>query len=201
MLIDLTDHLRCPADHREEYLVVLPEEMRGRHVMTGDVGCPLCGRTMVVKGGILRLGNPPPVEGQSALTAESIAALLMLDGPGGYVALVGNAGCLARDVALELPGVHFVAINAPSHLTEGGASDGWSVLYAERFPLKEACLRGVVIGSDVARDEDWIRGAARALLPGLRAVIEGEVPDGIGLVTLAKSPGCWVGQRGTATGQ
>jgi hypothetical protein len=41
MFIELTDHLRCPADHAESYLVLLPEEMRERSVRTGRLGCPV----------------------------------------------------------------------------------------------------------------------------------------------------------------
>ena len=32
MFIELTDYLRCPADHAESYLVLLPDEMQERSV-------------------------------------------------------------------------------------------------------------------------------------------------------------------------
>ena len=55
MFIELTDHLRCPADHTESYLVLLPDEMQDRSVRTGRLGCPVCGRTYVLTdGGHLR---------------------------------------------------------------------------------------------------------------------------------------------------
>ena len=34
-----------------------------------------------------------------------------------------------------------------------------------------------------------------AVLPGLRMVIEGEVPDLAGIEVLAESPGIWVGRK------
>ena len=38
MFIELTDHLRCPADHAESYLVLLPDRMDGRSVREGRLG-------------------------------------------------------------------------------------------------------------------------------------------------------------------
>ena len=43
MFIELTDHLRCPADHEEAFLVLLPDQMDGRAVRGGALGCPVCG--------------------------------------------------------------------------------------------------------------------------------------------------------------
>ena len=43
MFIELTDHLRCPADHEESYLVLLPDEIRERSVRAGRLGCPVGG--------------------------------------------------------------------------------------------------------------------------------------------------------------
>ena len=52
MFIELTDHLRCPAEHEESYLVLLPERMEDRSVREGRLGCPLCGRTYAVVDGV-----------------------------------------------------------------------------------------------------------------------------------------------------
>ncbi len=42
MHIELTDLLRCPADHDEAFLVLLPDRMEGRRVLAGHLGCPMC---------------------------------------------------------------------------------------------------------------------------------------------------------------
>ena len=60
MFIELTDHLRCPADHEESYLVLLPDRMDGRSVREGRLGCPVCGRTYRLANGILDLGGDTP---------------------------------------------------------------------------------------------------------------------------------------------
>jgi hypothetical protein len=38
MFIELTDHLRCPEEHDEASLVLLPDELAGRSVRTGTLG-------------------------------------------------------------------------------------------------------------------------------------------------------------------
>ncbi len=70
MFIELTDHLRCPADHDESFLVLLPERMEGRSVRAGRLGCPVCGRTFELVDGVLDLGgaapDPPAIDAVSS---------------------------------------------------------------------------------------------------------------------------------------
>src|SRR2546421_743598 len=56
MFIELTDHLRCPADHEEQFLVLLPDRMEGRSVLSGELGCPVCGRVVRVEEGVADFG-------------------------------------------------------------------------------------------------------------------------------------------------
>ncbi len=91
MFIELTDHLRCPADHDESFLVLLPDSMEGRSVRTGQLGCPVCGRTFQLADGVFDTGDAPRAGcgSGSALDADALTALVGLSGPGGYLALVG----------------------------------------------------------------------------------------------------------------
>ena len=57
MFIELTDHLRCPADHDEAFLVLLPDELDGRSVRTGTLGCPVCDRRFALRDGVLLVEN------------------------------------------------------------------------------------------------------------------------------------------------
>ena len=190
MFIELTDHLRCPEDHPEQYLVLLPTRMEGRRVIDGELGCPLCGRVVALADGAAIWEGSPASTGTTALTAEAVAAFLGLGGPGGYVALVGNVSVLAPGLAPLLTGVRLVMVNPPADSPDG---DAGSVLRAPRLPLKTASMRGIVVGSDYAADDRWMRDAAAAVLPGLRLVGESRagVPDGIR--ELARSDACWVG--------
>ena len=59
MYIELTDHLRCPADHEESYLVLLPDRVEDRSVRAGQLGCPVCGRSFALVDGVLDVGGAP----------------------------------------------------------------------------------------------------------------------------------------------
>src|SRR5215207_7896798 len=101
MFIELTDHLRCPADHDEAFLVLLPDAMEDRSVQAGTLGCPVCGRTFQLRNGVLDTGDAPKLaaESGSVVDADALTALVGLSGPGGYLTLVGAAGALWSEVA------------------------------------------------------------------------------------------------------
>ena len=192
--IDLTDHLRCLEPHEESYLVLLTGRMVGRRVVTGHLGCPVCGKEVRIRDGVADFSGAVPGDEYSALTPESTAALLGLGGPGGWVALAGSAAGLAGGLSPLLPGVQLVAVNPPPAREHDEAV---SVLRAPRLPLRSGSMRGVVIGGDVAITPDWVADAVRAVLPGLRLVVEASLPspplDGVEI--LASAPACWVGKK------
>jgi uncharacterized protein YbaR (Trm112 family) len=193
MFIELTDHLRCPADHTEAFLVLLPGEMEGRSVRAGELGCPVCDRRFTLRDGVLDLGDaPPPAGPDTALTAEAIAALAGLGGPGGYLVLVGPAAAAWRDVAALVPGVGLVAVNPPGTVVD---ESGISVLRSGRLPLKSGSMRAVVLGRPFGEDAGWVGEAARVTLPGLRVVGEGSTPEAGTIELMATADGVWVGTR------
>jgi len=120
MFIELTDHLRCPADHDESFMVLLPGKMEGRSVRTGHLGCPVCGRTFQLTDGVLDIGDAPAsgAVGGSVLDAEALTTLTGLHGPGGYLTLVGPVASLWSDVAVLNPGVALVAVNPPGEVSD-----------------------------------------------------------------------------------
>ena len=192
MFIELTDHLRCPSPHAERFLVLLPGAMDGRRVLSGTLGCPVCGRVYRIDQGVAEFGDDTPTDGRTALTAEALAAFFGLSGPGGYVALAGGVTTLAPDLAALLPGVRLALVNPPAGVPDSPVG---SVLRAGRLPIKSSSMRGVALGVDAAADPAWVADAVRAALPGLRVVGEGggEPPDGVEL--LARSGECWVGKK------
>jgi hypothetical protein len=193
MFIELTDHLRCPVDHDESYLVLLPGHMEGRSVRTGQLGCPVCSRTFELVDGVLDTGDAPAVDaGATTLDADGLTALVGLHGPGGYLTLVGPVGALWSDVADLNPGVALVAVNPPRSVPD---TPGASVLRGGRLPLKSGSMRGVVLGRPFADDPHWIREAARVVLPGLRVVGEGKDPPTDVVELLASADGVWVGAK------
>src|SRR3954447_22073302 len=163
MFIELTDLLRCPNPHDESFLVLLPDKMEGRSVRTGQLGCPVCGRTFELVDGVFDAGGAPAdLRENTGLSAENVSVLIGLSGPGGYVALVGSVASLWEEVAALNPGVALVAINPPKHVP---GSAELSVVRGGMIPLKSRTLRGVVLGKPYADDPVWVRDAARLVLP------------------------------------
>jgi uncharacterized protein YbaR (Trm112 family) len=194
VFIELTDHLRCPADHVEQDLVLLPDQIVGRSVIAGQLGCPVCGRTYTVREGIADLGDAPVAPDPDApLEPAAMHVLLGLTGPGGYAVLVGSAAAAWRGLADHDPGVALVAVNPPPAIHDAGPA--LSVLRAPLIPLKARSVRGVVLGPEFSADPFWIREAARVTLPGLRVVGRGPAPELDELDLLATAEGWWVASR------
>jgi len=205
MFIELTDHLRCPVEHDEAFLVLLPDLIDGRSVRSGILGCPVCDRRFPIRDGVFDTGDAPPpgaagalVEGPgpglppapSRLTPDAVAALAGLNGPGGYLVLVGSPAAGWREIAELIPGVGLVAVNPP----EGVADQlGLSVLRSGRLPIKTHSMRGVVLGSPYGAHTAWVREGTRVLLPGLRMVGEGTNPPDDTVDLMASADGVWVG--------
>ncbi len=126
MFIELTDHLRCPADHDEAFLVLIPETVAGRDVVKGVLGCPICNREYPVTAGIAHFGPEAasataPAVGGATPDAQAMLSFLSLEGPGGYVTLVGRAAGLASGLRELLSGVHLVVVNPD--VAPAGVSD------------------------------------------------------------------------------
>ena len=191
MFIELTDHLRCPADHEEAFLVLLPDQVDGRSVKAGTLGCPVCDRRFSLRDGVFDAGDaPPPPAGATRLTPAALTPLVGLNGPGGYLALVGPPAAGWREVSALIPGVGLVAVNPPDGVAD---APGVSVIRAGRLPLKTHSMRGVVLGTPFGSDQAWVREASRVLLPGLRAVGEGADPPSDQIELMASAAGVWVG--------
>lgn len=206
MHIELTEMLRCPEDHREEFLVLSTSEMNGRMVWIGLVGCPVCHRNFEIIDGIVdftevvtgerqlrAVRRTPAPDSPVLLDSQSLQALLDLSGPGGYVVLLGSAARLAEGLASLMGGIHFVGVNAPPDVEELPIL---SLLQSDHvIPLRQAMARGVVVGAELARTS-WVAEGVRVLLRGRRLVIEDEQAGPAGLAKLASGHGVWVGEKG-----
>lgn len=194
MFIELTDHLRCPIDHEESFLVLLPDKMEGRSVIAGQLGCPVCGRTYEVRGGSVDFGSAPDwtEESNTVLDAAAVTTLTGLHGPGGYLTLVGDVASMWQGIAELNPGVALVVVNPPIDIT---TAPQVSLLRAGRLPLKSGSMRGVVLGKNYGSNPDWVSEAARAVLPGLRVVGQGANPSTAVIDLMASADGIWVGTK------
>jgi len=193
VFIELTDHLRCVAEHDESFLVLLPDEVVDRSVRRGTLGCPTCGAVYHVRDGVLEAGDAPvPGADEAVPGGDALAALAGLGGPGGYMVLVGSAAGRWAEVLAAVPGVHLVLVNPPAGVEE---VRGTSVLRAARLPLRSGSMRAVVLGAPCGGDAAWVAEAARVVLPGLRVVGHGAAPAVAALDLLADADGWWVAQR------
>lgn len=192
MFIELTDHLRCPADHEESFLVLLPTETVDRSVRSGILGCPVCNAEYRIEGGVVLFAEAARAGVGSTVDPDALHAFLGLAGPGGYAALVGDVTSAATALFTANRGVHFAAVEPVPDLEE---SREVSLLRAARVPFKTATLRGVILGHGYGGDERWVRDAMRAVLPGLRIVGAGTTPAMDGLEILGAAEGWWVGRR------
>lgn len=170
MHIELTDLLRCPQDHDEAFLVLLPDRMDGRRVLAGHLGCPICNWSTAWDDGIPVFGEIEPATGRPAFSAADGLTMLGIEGPGGWLVFEGRTGVLAEEMAELLPDVRCVAINPPPGVT---TSDTVSVLRSPVWPIKQHSARGVVLGLASVIDRTVALGSA---LPGLRIVGEGTPP-------------------------
>jgi hypothetical protein len=184
--IELTDHLRCPREHPEAFLVLLPDRMDRRRVAAGHLGCPICGWSTAWTDFVPDFGDGWRSTGAPPFDAAAAQAMLGIDGPGGWIALAGSAGALAATLPALLPGVAFVAVNPPA-LVE--PTEAVSVLLGGEWALKAHSMRGVILGEDAAR---WRDLGVATTLPGLRTVGCGEAPAGEGVQLLGNADGVWV---------
>lgn len=195
MFIELTEFLRCPEDHDDAFCIVLPDEMAGRTIMRGVIGCPVCRREYPIRDGVAEFGGQPPAvpaAPAALLDPDIVAALLGLTNPGGFVILMGSAAAVAPALVERIGGVHFVGMNAPDG-TE--VSPALTLLNHQRkIPLRSAVARGVVVPAEMAQAA-WLGEGARVLLRGQRVVVAREDVVVPGLEPVAAGRGLWVGQK------
>ena len=191
MYIELTDHLRCPEDHEESFLVLLPDRVEDRSVRTGQLGCPVCGRTFALVDGVLDVGGAADLpEDDAGPGPDALTALVGLGGPGGYLVVVGEPGRDWRQLAERNRGVGIVLVNPPAEVRD---EPGVSVLRGGVLPLKSRTMRGAVLGGGYGDDAGWIGEAARVVLPGLRVAGQGPDPAPEQIELMASAGGVWVG--------
>ena len=195
MFIELAEYLKCPRDHEDAFLVLATGAMKGRAIRYGTLGCPVCRAEYLVGQQCIRFGPRPdlPAPTGPLPPSDAVQALIGLESPGGYVALVGSAAGLAQDLAAAMPGVHFVCVNAPQGITP---SISRSLVEAPAtIPLRGSVVRGVVLGAEYV-EPAWLAEAARVVLQGQRVVTlrEGVAPPS-GLAAMAAGEGMWVGRR------
>lgn len=199
MFIEFVESLRCPVPHEESWLVAAADRMRGRTVVGGLLGCPLCGARYAIRDGVTYLGAPespsprdpaPPAPGGDDLLRA--AALLALVEPGGTAVLVGEWGRMGVGLR-ALAEVHLLLVNPPFEAT---SEEGVSVMRTGgTLPLAAGSVRGVALDVAAAHNAAMLAGAVDALRTRgrLLAPVAAALPAGVR--ELARDEREWVAER------
>ncbi|GAC1514977.1 MAG: hypothetical protein NVS1B4_04030 [Gemmatimonadaceae bacterium] len=202
MFIEVVDLLRCLTPHAEDWLVAAVNRMEDRNVIDGRLGCPVCGASYPIVGGVayfrvdpgsrdLRPPDPTRSADPSA-RALRIAALLALDDPRGMAVFAGEAGRAAPAVA-RLTGVHAVAVNPPSDPVVADA--GVSAIHTSGgIPLAARSVRGVILGHGFVHPRA-VEDAGRIVEPRGRLVAPVGCDMPMGVHELARDELEWVAER------
>ena len=201
MFIELAELLRCPESHEAMPCVIVSDEMVGRRVVSGAVGCPICEVEHKIVEGIVGFGEDPLLGAGSRsddLTveempnADDVQALLNLGTSGGYVVLVGSGARLAEELAANTSDIHFVGLNPPPEMRE---SESLSLLRSPHvMPLRDNSVRAVLMGHEYVRNR-WMNDAGRVLAPNGRLVAIVDELSASGVRQLAVGSGMWVGEK------
>jgi len=178
MHIEMIDLLRCPREHEETWLVAAFREMRGRFVVSGTLGCPVCSATFVIENGVADLRSEADRESVSDPLAQAVrerapdsettirfAAMLGLTRAGALILTSGDAAYLSRSVS-ELADARVMALDPADSVEE--TERVAIVLAGERIPLATGSADGIVVGD--RQPAIRIADAPRVMKPGARIV-------------------------------
>lgn len=197
MFLELVDSLRCVRVHEDSWLVARADEMIERHVVEGELGCPVCLTRYPIHEGVadFTLGETTPrhargvAADQIGALALRAAALLGLGEAGGIVVLAGEWSAAAHELIAMTENVMVLALDYSHALRSGGALSLARI--ADMLPLAAGSVRGIAVDAAHATPS-LLAGAERALAPGGRLIAPAyaRIPDA--LRELARDDEQWV---------
>jgi len=202
MFIEAVDAFRCPRSHEHTWLVASADRLEDRDIVTGELGCPVCGARYPIVDGVADFrgaaasaasvphGVTPAAErSERALRA---AALLGLTEPGGLVVLAGAWGEAAHEVAALVERVHVLAIDPPAAVSSGF---GVSVARAaEVLPLGPESVRAIALDAAHA-GPSFLASGVDALRPSGRLLAPAAAPVPAGIVERVRDAHDWLGEK------
>lgn len=169
MHVALTDVLTCPRCGPDHGLILLPDEVSDRRVVSGVLGCADCREQYHVVEGVADFtGGEDPVgvvetEGTRE-GAERLGGLLGLGAGSGVVFLAGPEAAHGAELAGLVEHVHVVA-------TIPAAVPGVSpARVSDALPFQSVTLRGVALTG--ASAEPLLEEGARVVAPGGRLLLD-----------------------------
>ena len=200
MHVAVIELLRCPVSHDATALVATATRQQERRILEGTLGCPVCGATYPISGGVadFRGAAAADVPGAAAEAPNDDAAIrlgaqLDLTEVGRLVLLCGEYARLAPALSVMFDAL-CVAVNAPSDLERHVAGHASVLRVSTVVPLAAASMHGVVVDANHAKLLG-IDGARALLRTGGRLVASASVPFPSALALLAQDQREWVGVR------
>lgn len=214
MFIELVGSLRCVRAHELTWLVASAYRMDDRDIVSGELGCHVCGARYPVELGVAdfrelgaassesaeRPPGPPRPHDPAHVTSPDelalrVAALLDLTSPGGLVVLAGEWSAAAIPLASGdlVERVQLLALDPVTDLESGG---GVSVaLTGRRMPLRPAAARGIALDESHC-EPDYIASAAEALRPGARLLAPASSALPPVLTEITRDDRYWLASKG-----
>lgn len=216
MFIELSDVVQCIHPHESNWLVLSAEEMAGRHVVTGQMGCPVCAATYLIRDGEAHfeadqggeasgivLGANPSNAGEpedaslwewlggeeASIGASALLSLVDVRQP---VLLAGAWGCLAPTLADTAPAAY--VLTDPTHPFAPVREEISVLRTAGALPLRARSLFAAALDGAAVR-EGLTDGTVRALRHGGRLVAPSWAPLPEGVTELARDDTLWVAER------
>jgi hypothetical protein len=181
--------------------VARADELVARHIVHGELGCPVCEARYPVRQGIAdfsgdaresadaRTPHRPSDGSADEALALRAAALLGLTEPGGMVVLIGEWSAAASEILEITENVQLLALDYAPGLESGGALSLARI--GDVLPLAAGSARGIALDATHATPS-LLAGAALALAPGARLIApaSARLPDS--LRELARDTQHWV---------
>jgi hypothetical protein len=182
--------------HEDSWLIARADELVARHIVQGELGCPVCEARYAVRDGVADFSygvSPQTAWGAAAQDTQALAlraaALLGLEDPGGLVVLAGEWSACADSLLDFVEGVQLLAFDPAPALRSGGALS--LALIPDVLPLAAASARGIALDAAHATPS-LLAGAARALAPGGRLIAPASALVPETLQELARDDEHWV---------
>lgn len=201
MFIEVVDAFRCPRPHELMWLVASADRLLDRDILTGALGCPVCGARYPIVDGVADFrpaGARAPAPVAPAAPADTperairAAALLGLTEPGGLVVLAGAWADAAHHVAALVEGVHVLAVDPSGYVASGF---GVSVARApDTLPLRPESVRAIAL-DHVHAAAPFLESSAAALKPSGRLLVPAGAPIPAGIAERARDAHDWLGEK------
>ena len=197
MFIELVDHLRCLNPHEDICLVASSEQMVGRDIVTGSLGCPVCEAEYPIRGGFAHFGDPPDERASEAVPpsaeqAMRLAAFLDLADPRGFAVLCGNWASHVRPLQ-ALTQVQLLLVNPPPGIGLGGGVS--ALITAGALPLASGSARAIAF--DGTATTAFVATGLLALQPRARILGSSSIPVPDELTELVRDDHVWVAEKHT----